>query len=94
MRSITAKDYLDLLKNKSEDRAPILKQRTCFMYLTQYFILERYVDVPGQPTVLRLESKNEKVELPPFISIEREITNEKPFSSASLATLKRQSSAD
>lgn len=77
MRSITAKDYLDLLKNKSDDRAPILKERTCFVYQTQSFMLEKYVDVPGSPSVLRVETNNEVVELPPFIAIEKEITDVK-----------------
>jgi len=34
MRQITAKDYIDLLKNKSDYRAPLLKERTCFVFQT------------------------------------------------------------
>ena len=89
MRSINAKDYLAFLENKSDEKEPLLKERVCFVYKTQSFILENYTDVPGQPTVLRVETSNKTVDLPPFIDIEREITNERAYSSASLASLKR-----
>jgi len=52
-------------------------------------MLDHYVDVPGKPIVLRVETNNEVVELPPFISIEKEITDIGSYSSASLALLKR-----
>ena len=89
MRSINAKDYLAFLESKSDEKEPLLKERVCFVYKTQSFILENYTDVPGQPTVLRVETSNKTVDLPPFINIEREITNERAYSSASLAGLKR-----
>ena len=34
MRSITARKYLELLDNSSESRAPILKERVCFLHDT------------------------------------------------------------
>lgn len=47
MRSINSKKYLDLIAVPSESRAPILKERICFVHEMQSFMLERYVDVPG-----------------------------------------------
>lgn len=88
MRSITAKEYFHHVKNKSNERGSILKERTCFVYKTQSFMLEKYADVPGQPTVLRVDTSNRDVDLPPFITIEKDITNDRSYSSASLAVKK------
>ena len=55
----------------------------------QSFMLERYKDVPGQPTIIRVETNNERVDLPPFLTIEKDITNDKAWGSASLSALKQ-----
>ena len=55
------------------------------MYGTHYFMLETYVDVPGKPQILRVETNNEYVEMPPFVSIQRDVTKDREYSSAVLA---------
>lgn len=89
MHTISAKDYLELCKNKADDRTSLQKKRTCFVYKTQSFVLETYVNVPGKPCVLRVETNNDVVDLPPFINIDREITGNRSFSSAKIAEIKQ-----
>jgi len=89
MRSISAKEYFGFCKNKSETMNELHKERVCFVYQTNYFVIETYVNVPGQPSVLRVETNNEKVELPPFLSIEKDIKHDSTYTSASLAAMKR-----
>ena len=85
MRSLTAVEYFSHCKRKDSSKIALQKDRICFVYKTQSFILEKYVNVPGQPTVLRVETNVEDVELPPFINIEKEITKDLSYSSDRLA---------
>ena len=87
MRTIMAKNYHDYCKHMDSEKITLQKERTFFMYKTQSFIMEKFVNVPGKPTILRVSTTNENVELPPFVQIEREITKDRSFASANLAKL-------
>ena len=47
MRSLTAVEYFSNCKRKDSSKIALQKDRICFVYKTQSFILEKYVNVPG-----------------------------------------------
>ena len=47
MRSISAKIYFDYLANKSEKKKSLKVERSHFVYNSQPFMLEKYVNVIG-----------------------------------------------
>jgi hypothetical protein len=47
MRQISAKEYTELVREKDDSKAQLVKFRSCFGYLTQYFVLETMVNLPG-----------------------------------------------
>ena len=85
MRSISAKMYFEHIKNRNEAMNPLEIKRMRFVYNSQPFMLERYTNVQGAPVILKVETKNQTVDLPPFIPIIQEITNDRSYSSAHLS---------
>ena len=79
------------LERRDPSCAPILKQRTCFVWEGNYFELDRYTSwTPvggGHMTILEVELNDldDPIELPPFIRIEREVTNERGWSNREIA---------
>ncbi len=86
-RIISSREYLLLLSEADPDRSPIIKKRTCFLWENRYFELDVFKS--PQPGLVLLEAEieddQEKVNLPWFIKIEREVTNEPEFSNAEIA---------
>ena len=88
---------LKMIKHKQYDklvdafadpsRKSIELLRTCFNYRTQHFVLETISNLPGQPTVLRTASDSDKIDLPSFLPIVREITGDKQYSNYSQSNL-------
>lgn len=58
-----------------------MKTRQCFIYERQYFMLETFLNLEHNPSILRVESTTEgsKTKLPPFIKILREVTNDNGY---------------
>lgn len=85
-RMISGREYLGLLELADKSRKKIIKHRTCFLWKNQYFELDTFIE-PRGPMILELEieSNDDPVDLPYWISIHREVTNEKEFSNAELA---------
>lgn len=79
-RRITGQEYLYLLNQADPDFRPIRKTRTCFLWGNQYFELDCFLGSNGL-TILEAEIEEIKNDLaiPPWISIDREVTNEKAF---------------
>lgn len=50
-------------------------------------MIETFLNVPGRPSLLRIETTKEQreIKIPPFISIEKEVTLDPDYSSRSLA---------
>lgn len=88
-RVITPAEYLMALERKDPLCASILKTRTCFVWKGNYFELDRYTLCGPGPglTILEveLEDLNAEIELPPFVNIEREVTEEGRFSNREIA---------
>lgn len=80
-RQITAREYIELSESTDTTKKRIIKQRQCFIYERQYFMVETFMNLENNPSILRVESTKErdKTKLPPFIKIIREVTNEDTY---------------
>ncbi|KAI6240719.1 CYTH-like domain-containing protein [Aphelenchoides fujianensis] len=98
---ITEREYQRYLTMKDMNRCTIHKRRRCFNYGTQYFHLDTYVK-PLPPAcsdkpLMILETYTTRPigspepELPQFLSVEREITNDSAFSMYQLSRTKEPS---
>lgn len=84
--SITERDYLQLRQFRDPRSKVIRKARCCFVYKYQYFELDIFLE-PVQIIVLEIEltEENDKVELPPFLEIEKEVTDDSAYSNSAIA---------
>jgi len=88
---IKAMDYLHL-KTFQDPRIDIIrKNRYCFVYNNQYFELDEFTEPKHLRSLWLLEieltEENDRLELPPFIQIEREVTNERAYTNYELAKI-------
>lgn len=87
-RKIDALEYDTLLARKDPARNTIDKHRTCFLHEGKYFELDEYNKPDHNLVILEVEldSIDDKVILPDFIEVEKEITNDdENYSNYSLA---------
>lgn len=80
-RQITAREYIELSESTDTTKKKIIKQRQCFIYERQYFMVETFMNLEYNPSILRVETTTErnKDKLPPFLKIIREVTNEDTY---------------
>lgn len=86
-RSIPAREYVALLAQADPAMSPVKKRRTCFLWEGHYFELDRFESPrPGLVVLeVELDDPSSSVPLPPFLSIEREVTSEPAYSNAWIA---------
>lgn len=86
---ITASEYESSKQNREPCTAPIVKKRLCFTYENQFFELDVFEGHHQGLCVLEIElsSRDQEVTLPPFLAIDREVTDEKGFSNRNLAQI-------
>lgn len=82
-RRITDKDYNELLSQTSDK--PIVKYRYCFSYNKQYYRLDIF-DEPKGLMILEtgLTNENNIVEIPNFIKVSRDITDDLDYRNESI----------
>ncbi len=87
--AISAGDYLDLSALKDPETNVLEKFRYCFPYNNQYFELD-WIYSPETHYLLEIEltEENDKIELPPFLEIDREVTEEKKYSNHEISKRK------
>ncbi|CAL2044150.1 unnamed protein product [Caenorhabditis brenneri] len=95
--TVMNRDYNTYVNMKDRSRSSILKKRRCFMYGNMYFNMDIYVDpLPPQAdgkhlifletyTTVPKGTPLPEGAVPPFITIEREITGESQYSMYSLS---------
>ncbi|MBU1091421.1 hypothetical protein KKA27_00960, partial [Patescibacteria group bacterium] len=78
---ISALEFFQLQKLILPGTSPVVKNRFCFMYKNQYFELDQILS-PKKMWLLEIEltEENDKLELPPFLKIEKEVTGDKKYS--------------
>lgn len=87
-RQIGAREYIELFESSRCSLRKILKKtRQCFIHEHNYFIVETFHNVDGQPSILRIESSKEKndIKIPTFLEVIRECTHDEDYVSAKMA---------
>ncbi len=88
-RKISAQEYRALLKEADPQLQTIKKHRYTFIWRGQYFQLDVFENVDSfTPTLLmeiELTEETDEVIIPPFIPVEREVTDDKRYSNYNIA---------
>jgi CYTH domain-containing protein/predicted ATPase len=86
-RAISGREYINLLAQKDPTRLPIIKRRTCFLWGNQYYELDCFAGHREGLVVLEaeLEDDQDQLTLPPFLEIDREVTQDRNYSNFELA---------
>lgn len=88
-RKISESEYLDLMLLWDYKTNPIRKTRYCFVWKNLYFELDIYPFWDDKAILeIELTSENDEIAIPDFISVIREVTNDKSFKNRSLALRK------
>lgn len=84
---ISASEYNKLLKKAHPDKVAVEKTRFVFKYKDQVFELDVFKGPLQGLAILEIELKNkkQKVHLPPFLKIIKEVTEDKRYTNFSLA---------
>lgn len=87
---ISEEDFNKFLKHKDPSKKIIKKDRLVFDYKDQCFELDVFKEHLRGLLILEIElkNKNQKVHLPPYLKIIREITEEEEFNNFNLSDLK------
>ncbi len=83
---IPMKEYVDYLTEADTALHQIRKTRYCFLYKNQYFEMDLYPFSDEYAIVeIELSSADEKVEMPDFLEVIKEVTDDERFRNHSLA---------
>lgn len=87
---ITEKEYNQALKQSNPDKCAVEKTRFVFKWHDQVFELDLFKGHLKGLAILEIElnDKDDKVELPPFLRVIKEVTKDKRFTNFSLADKK------
>jgi CYTH domain-containing protein len=85
---ITKKQFENYLKNPHPDKFTVEKTRFVFKYQGQIFELDVFKGPLKGLAILEIELKNkkQKVSLPAFLDIKKEVTDDKRYNNFSLAS--------
>lgn len=89
-REISQDKYENYLKKANKDKCPIEKTRFVFKWHDQTFELDLFKGHLKGLAILEieLEDKHDTVELPPFLHVVKEVTDDKSYTNFSLADKK------
>ena len=90
-KMITRREYEALRTLRNPEKCTIRKRRVCFFWKEQFFEVDLFEE--PQPGLALMEAertdRTPKLELPPFIKVIRNVTDEKQYSNAEIAKHKR-----
>jgi len=91
-REISEKEYQKYLKNANPSKCAVEKTRFVFNWHDQVFELDLFKGHLKGLAILEIEldDKDDKVELPPFLRVIKEVTKDKRFTNFALADKKLQ----
>lgn len=94
-REISEKEYQKYLKDSSPDKCAVEKTRFVFKWHDQVFELDLFKGHLKGLAILEIElgDKDDKVELPPFLRVLKEVTKDKRFTNFALADKKLNQNA-
>lgn len=84
-RQISEQEYITLLDQADPSRSALHKQVKCFVWQNRYFALARYVKPNNGLTLLYTSYDQTDMQLPPFLEVTEEVTNDPEYSSYHLA---------
>ena len=86
---ISSEEYLNLLLQADPNKMQIIKDRYCLTYGNKYFEIDVY-PLWNDKAILEIELSNadEEVNIPEFISVIKEVTDDKEYKNSSLARIK------
>jgi len=86
---ISQDEYIVLLDEADYRYRPIIKTRRCFLWKNQYFELDIFKDLKENLIILEIEVDDilTPIELPPFLNVLEEVTNNPSYSNKELAKL-------
>ena len=89
-RSITAREYVGLLAQADPTRTTVRKRRHCFLWESNTFELDEFITPWAGKLLLEVEVADleQRVPMPPFLKIVREVTEEPAFTNAEIALIK------
>lgn len=89
-REIDQKEYEKYLKKSNSEKVPVEKTRFVFKFNDQIFELDVFKGPLKGLAILEieLEDKEDKIELPPFLKVIKEVTKDKRFTNFALADKK------
>lgn len=86
---ISKEVYDELMLNADPNKNTIFKDRYCFLYDGQYFEMDVYPFWDDKAVIeLELTDQNQKVNLPDFIKVIKDVSNNKKYKNNYLASLK------
>ena len=80
---------MQLMEVKDATRKTIKRIRQCFIYKSNYFQLETYVNIEGFLSLLKIQtnSPSPQIEIPPYIEVIREVTDDPGYMAHCLAKI-------
>jgi CYTH domain-containing protein/predicted ATPase len=86
-RQVSGRDYIGLLAQADPARRTVRKRRRVFVWANQYFELDTFVEPrPGLELLeLEVDDLETPVQMPPFIEVEREVTEDARYANHALA---------
>lgn len=83
---ISGEEYEKMISEEDSLICSISKDRYCFVYKNQYFELDVFPFWKDKAMMeIELKSEDEKIELPDFVKVIREVTEDKSFTNFALA---------
>ena len=86
-RQISAREYIEMLDQAASGFIRLQIFRQCFIFEQQYMMVDTYLNVDQQVSLLRIETSKEQSELkiPSFVKILKEVTKDDHYASSSIA---------
>ena len=79
-------EYIQELLNADSEKGQIIKDRYCLVYNNQYFEIDIYPFWKDKAIVeIELDSENQKIDLPPFINLIDEVTDNFKYRNSEIA---------
>lgn len=89
-RIISHYDFLAMSENADKSKSAIIKDRICFLHNNQYFELDFFKNPERMKKMIMLEieltEQNDKVEIPGWIKVKKEVTGDPEYSNYKLAS--------
>ena len=83
---LTEEEYINELLNSDPNKGQIIKTRYCLSYNNQYFEIDIYPFWKDKAIAeIELSSENQKIELPPFLEVIEEVTDNISYRNSEIA---------